>query len=350
MQSRFEKTLAVGALLGAVLIWAGWMVQTRFLSLGVMNLYDLTALRFAFAAAVLFPVLIKKGPVVQSVGKSLALTAALGAPYVLIVAYGMQLAPASQASAIINGAMVATSALLGALILKEKISRPRAIGVSVLIFGMGLLVFTRASGSFNLGHLVFGIGGLLWSTYTILGKKWKVDPIHATAVVAVYSAVFYLPIYLVFLKPAVASLPASTLLIHGFYQGVLVSGAALFLFSLGVARLGASTASLFMPLVPLITLFLGATFLKEIPTERELVAIALVVSGLLVSSFKTTSALTVKLNLRKFLAGGKITHERHLGHAWESSQRSTPENLVAAVSASCDSLAHVKKDCAGQSR
>lgn len=288
------------------------MVQTRFLSLGTMTHYDLAAIRFAFAAFFLFPVLLKRGLMLGSFGRGLALTASLGAPYMLVVGYGMRLAPASHGAAIINGTMVTVSALVSWLLLKERTSLYRAAGVLLILAGLTLLLHSRAVGGLNLGHLLFVVGGISWGIYGLLAKRWKVDPIHATAVVGFYSAIFYLPIYLVFLKPSLSTVPASALLLHGIYQGGFASGLALFFFSVGVTRLGAAGASLYMPLVPVITMALAAALLHEFPTRGELMATAVIISGLVVAALHrvpvTAAVIPIpcpKPNEPKLYAGAK---------------------------------------------
>lgn len=255
------------------------MIQTRFLSLGGISAFDLAALRFSFAALFLLPVTIKQGLIFNggSVVKSFILTTCLGCPYMLLVASGMQFAPAAHGASIINGALVLASAFFSYLFIKEKPTAAKFVGLLFIIMGLILLTSYRVN-SFNRGHFLFMAGGILWGLYSVLVKKWKADPLHATAIVGTLSAIFYLPIYLVFLKSDV-NLAASSALMHGIYQGVFASGIALFLFSYGVSILGASTASLYMPIVPVLTTILAGVILHEWPSRIEAGAIVLIVVG-----------------------------------------------------------------------
>ena len=271
------------ALLGAVIIWSGWMIQTRYLALGSLAPFDLAALRFSFAAAFLLPVAIKKGLVFTN-GKfwqGLALSACLGVPYMLIVATGMKFAPASHGASIINGAMVMTSVLLSYYLNREKPSIKRIVGISIIFLGLALLIIYKVS-SFNRGHFLFLAGGFMWGLYSFLIKKWRVDPLHATAIVGIYSAIIYIPIYLVFLKTD-QTLVSSMLLAHGIYQGGFASCIALFLFSYGVSTLGAERASLYMPIVPVFTTILAILLLGENPKIIEIAAITGIVMGFLIA-------------------------------------------------------------------
>ena len=100
------------------------MLSTRFLASGMLTAYDITALRFLFAGVVLAPVAWRKGLSIGPLGiwGTLLLVFFLGPPYTLICATGMQYAPASHASTIVNGFMFLTSTLFGAYWLKEPFS------------------------------------------------------------------------------------------------------------------------------------------------------------------------------------------------------------------------------------
>lgn len=44
-------------------------------------------------------------------------------------------------------------------------------------------------------HVFFVTSSVLWAAFTLLMRKWRIDPIRATAVVAVLTAVVVLPGY-----------------------------------------------------------------------------------------------------------------------------------------------------------
>ncbi len=266
------------ALLGAVVIWAGWMVQTRHLSLGHIPPVALTAIRFSFAALFLLPITLRRG----LLWKGVALAATFGAPYMLLVSKGMELAPASHGATFVNGTLILVTFALSVIFLNER-PRPRKIsGLLLLLLGLGLLWAASANGGLTLGHLLFTLGGVLWAIYSFLIKKWKLDPLHATAMVATYSALLYLPVYLVFFSTHIEA-GWEKLLFIGFYQGVLSTGVALSLFSYGVSKLGSSVATLYMPLVPALTVVLGSFLLGEVPSMVEGIAIGAVLLGFALS-------------------------------------------------------------------
>jgi drug/metabolite transporter (DMT)-like permease len=272
------------SILFAILIWAVWILTTRFLSTGALNAYDISALRFIVAGLVLLPVAWKRGLKVGPYGwrSSLLLCFFLGPSYAIVCATGMQHAPASHAAAIVNGFMVLTSTLLGVYWLKEPFSHQKKVGIAILFAGMGCVAYAKTGGSASIGHLFFAIGGVMWASYGVSLRRWKISAWHATSVTSVLSAILYLPIYYFFLPQTVQGAPWSLLIFHSFYQGVMTAVVALFLYGKAVHTLGASTAAAFVPLVPVITLLLGIPFLGEIPGPLEVVGVALVFFGLLV--------------------------------------------------------------------
>lgn len=279
------------SILCAILIWAGWMLTTRFLSTGALNAYDISALRFIVAGACLVPVAWQRGLRIGPYGwwSSLALCFFLGPTYTIVCATGMRYAPASHAAAIVNGFMVLTSTLLGVYWLKEPFSLQKKVGIGILLTGMGCVAWAKTGGSASVGHLFFALGGAMWAGYGVSLRRWKISSWHATAVTSVLSAVLYLPIYYFFLPKQVMQAAWSLLLFHSFYQGLMTAVLALFLYGKAVHTLGASTAAAFVPLVPVITLLLGIPFLGEIPGSLEVAGVALVFTGLLVVVLKPTA-------------------------------------------------------------
>lgn len=269
-------------ILGSVLIWSGWMVTTRFLARGALSPYDITALRFGIAGGLLLPIVWRKGLRIGPHGyaSSLAMTAFLGAPYILVVSTGMRFAPAAHGASIINGFMVLFSVLLGGWWLKEPFPPRKRLGTAVLLAGMACVVYSRIDGQANIGHLFFAVGGTMWAFYGVLLRRWGIASLHSTAVVSVLSAVFFLPVYLLFLPSRIPEAPWSLLLFHGVYQGLLTSILALYFYGRAIHLLGATTTSAFVPLVPILTLLIGIPGLGEVPSAVEVLGVILVFVGL----------------------------------------------------------------------
>ena len=91
-----------GALAGiaAVSIWAGWIVVARWGVKTSLTPWDIAAVRFAVAGAILTPVLVRRGFALGRLGwlGFLAIVIGGGAPMVLLANAGLLYAPAAHCS------------------------------------------------------------------------------------------------------------------------------------------------------------------------------------------------------------------------------------------------------------
>ncbi len=122
-----SRVQGVAFALFAISIWSGWFVSTRFDVTSNLTAYDLVALRFGVSALILLPVVIRLragiGLVCWPIG--LALFAGSGVPYSLLSTSGVAFAPAEQGAVLTPGVMPLATALLGVIILKERLRRAK---------------------------------------------------------------------------------------------------------------------------------------------------------------------------------------------------------------------------------
>ena len=286
VDGRFVQGLVSGLL--AALIWAAFPVVTKFTleSQSSLSAYDITALRFAVAGLILLPFLIKHFPKKVLLGPFALMVAGAGAPYVLVVAAGLNYAPAGHFGIITPSTMLVCSTLISWKVFNEKLSMPQVMGVTTILTGITLIGWQSLSLSSSnslLGDALFFIGGILWATFTLTSKAAGIPPLQSTAIVAVLSMVLYLPFYIVFKEPALLlQFPKETLL-QGTYQGVFSAVIALLLYSKAVTILGASKGALFGAVVPGTALLLAIPTLGEIPTLIEILGVCLVMGGMLLA-------------------------------------------------------------------
>ena len=262
---------------------------TRYSVRGSLNAFDITALRFGVAGALLLPVLFKKGLSIGPYGWKGAVTLALlmGASFNVLAIFGMRFAPASHAAALINTAMMVTTTLLGIWLLKEKTTKLRLAGVALSVTGIGCLLYARpfGTGEDNLhGHMLFMVAGVMWAGYALLVRRWKVEPLHATAAVCGISFMIYIPIYLLFIHSNIGWSNFKEVAFQGFYQGVVNSILALLCFNRGIALLGATTSGAFLPLVPVLATLIAVPLLGELPNAMEFLGVLLASGGVFLST------------------------------------------------------------------
>src|SRR5215468_368390 len=99
----YVKAAAFG--FAAALIWAGWSPITRLGVTTQLDAWDVALLRFGIAGLILIPMLLWRGLALHRIGwRGLALTIIRGgAPYVLLAAAGLGLAPAHDQAALNPG-------------------------------------------------------------------------------------------------------------------------------------------------------------------------------------------------------------------------------------------------------
>jgi drug/metabolite transporter (DMT)-like permease len=275
----------------AVSIWASWSVITRLAVTTNLNAWDIAALRFGVAGLLLCPVLARRGLALDRLGwPGLAvIVAGNGAPYALIAAGGLQFAPAYDQGALNPGCMPLFVALIATVVVRERLSTARKAGLSLISFGAIIIVAWHSwNGSWSIsrafGDALFLLASFLTACFTVTMRQAKLEPLHATALVATGSLVIYLPIYVALYGTRLAHLTLAEFTVQAFFQGILVTIVALVLYGRAIAVLGASDSAAFGALVPALSALLAIPFLAEWPTESGWVAIVLVSIGVYLAS------------------------------------------------------------------
>lgn len=288
--ARGGVALAVAAGVAAMLLYAGQFVVSRWSIQRTLSLWDLAALRFAVAGLLLLPVAARHGLAGAAGigwGRSIALAVAAGAPYTLLMYAGLTVAPAAHGAVIIPGATPIVSAFLVWLWFGERPWATTLAGLAAIVLGLVMVGAPGLPGGGLVwaGDLLFVGAGVLWGLFTVLTRRWQVDPLRGTVMVWVLSLA-YVPIYAGLAGPRLLQAPAGEVMFQAAYQGVGVAILALALYARAIRVLGASIASLFMPLVPVLGLLLGIPVLGEIPGPLQLGGMLLVSAGMLLAAVR----------------------------------------------------------------
>lgn len=265
----------------AITVWSGSLVMLRLGVTTSLNAYDLTMLRFGVAATLLAPVALRRGAGTDRLGwiGLGAMVITFGAPYVLLIALAMKTAPAAAAGALNPGVMAIVSVLLGRMILGARIGGMRFAGL--VTTAIGVVLFTRAGGALATGHLILIGTGIMWASHALIVRRAAVPALNATAIVAVGSAVVYLPVYLLALPKQILAAPPADMLMQAGFQGVLVSVVAIYAFNRSAELLGSVAGATLPALIPVATLGLGVLVLGETADAGEFASAILVSAGLI---------------------------------------------------------------------
>jgi len=258
------------AMLLAVLFWGVSYVGTK-LALDGFPPLSLAFLRFAFAGLLFALVLALRGwPETTRVFHRKVATLACFLPglYFIFENYGIKYTTAGKASMIIAMVPVAVS-LLSVLVLGEKLTLKRILSLALSLAGIYLLLlYGKGGGSLfeiALGDLLmFGAVGAA-AVYMLLTRKLcaEYDPILITSFQMIYGGLFFTPFFLFEVGSidwvAVNSEQWGALLILTLFSSV----GAFFTYNYALKFVPASRASLFVNIVPFVTVLTAWGLLGE---------------------------------------------------------------------------------------
>jgi drug/metabolite transporter (DMT)-like permease len=284
--------LGIGVGLLAAGIGALYTVFARWGIAHGLQANDLTALRFCVAGLVTLPVLLwawrrDAAQFVQRWRLWGAVALLAGTPFGLLMFGALQFAPASHAAVFPFAAMSLMGMVLSALVLGDRISLRKGLGIAVVLVGLVQLSGVEAS-SFTtraaLGDVMFVAAGTLWAGFGILLRKHRLDPLLATAVVSLSALVTYVPVYLVATGGArlLAAMPA-VLWTEVLVQGLIAGAGTLFTYAKMVSLLGPSKAAIFPALAPGLAALLAWPVLGHVPTPAETAGLVVVMTGLVLA-------------------------------------------------------------------
>jgi len=283
-QGPSRQTLLIGAAsaLGAILIWAGWIVATRHAA-QTLDISIVALLRYGIPAVVLMPLWLRVGLVPPGVSNRVlvAMVAGAGTPFLLAAAFGMRFAPAAEVGPLLPGTMPLFVALLAGLFYREQMSGLRKAGFALIAAGIAVIVLPQlVVGTFSEapGHVLILASALLWAIYTIALRRSGLSAYDATALISIWSAITLLPFGVMPLIEALQHGRGPEIAVQALVQGVLSGIVATILFAIAILRLGPSRAAAFAALLPALVAILAIPVLGEIPD-------ALAVAGILAASF-----------------------------------------------------------------
>jgi drug/metabolite transporter (DMT)-like permease len=278
----------------SVTIFSGWFVVTRFSVTRELRIWDITALRFGIGAILLAPAVLRRGSrlPIAAWREGLLFSLLWGAPFVLLVAMGLQLSSAAEAASVTPTLMPVFAGLLAWFCLREKQGTARWLGYTAIVAGLTCLTIagaaTRGAPSpAAIGALI--LAAAMWAAYTLLFRRSRLTPIQSAALICIWSALLFLPTYLVLGLSRLSLASTSEVVLQSMYQGMLMSGGAIVAFNRSVALLGTSAATAIIALLPGVTCILAIPVLGEVPTLAESAAIAAIALGVLFAARPTPS-------------------------------------------------------------
>jgi len=316
------RTVGVMAAVVTVLIWTSFIVIARASADpargGLLNPFDIAYARLWGAGLILLPWgwwLERRDRRSQPGAGSLlglsplplrqtVLVGSFGGLLYAMLAYsGFVFAPAAHASVLMPGSLPLWTALLALLILGDRITPTRALGLG-LIVGGGLLVGGSSlmhaldgSGVWR-GDVLFMLASFVWSIYSVLVRRFALDAVRATIAITALAFVVYVPVYTALLllhwvPGRVFTAPWTDVAFQMFFQGVgsvVISGIT---FTKMIQYFGPVRSTMITALVPGLSALAAALFLGEPLGWNVLLGLALVTSGI-VFGVRKVAAVAIK--------------------------------------------------------
>ena len=248
-------------------IWGGFTIFSRLNLHWHVSAWDLVAMRFAIAFLILMPILIYKKdlaflwhprPVI------LALTGGLA--YCLTVYTAFLQAPAAHAAIFLNGCIPLCTAVAAYLLFRQPFDKHTWLSLTIMLSALALMSYLMLhdqASALGLGDLLFFISAVWWGIFTVLLKQWKLSAWHSMASVAIWSAIIYLPIYILFIPKHFQEAEPLHLLIQGLFHGVLVVIIATLTYVAAIERLGAFKTGSIVTLAPFMAAVIAVPLLDE---------------------------------------------------------------------------------------
>lgn len=180
------------------------------------------------------------------------------------------------------------TAIIGSIINKEKVKPNFYIGFLFAIMGIILISLNGSSLSLNpKGDILALMAAFIWAIYSHLTKKistFNYNVIQSTRRIFFWGIVFMLPIILI----SDASFPPYAFkslknVLNLLYLGLGASALCFATWNYAVSSLGAVKTSIYIYLVPVITIIFSSIFLSEKITVMMILGTVLTLTGLFIS-------------------------------------------------------------------
>ena len=255
-------------------IWGGFTITSRLNAQWGISAWDITALRFALAFCILMPILIYKKDTAFLWKKRPFLLAMIGGVGYCLTSYSaFHYVPAAHAAIFLNGCIPLCTAVAGFLLFKEPFDRHTWISLMIMLAASGImsfLMYQETGIAFGFGDMLFFFSAIWWGIFTVLLRQWKLSAWHAMTSVAIWSALIYVPIYLVFLPKNLTEPQPLHLVLQVIFHGIFVVMIATLAYVEAIKRLGAFKTGSIVTLAPFIAAILAVPLLNE-PLSRAII-------------------------------------------------------------------------------
>ena len=279
-----EFTIGIACALAVVVLWSSFHLVSRIGVQTSLTPYDLVTLRVGIAGLIMIPVLVRLGLGHLRLWQAVVLALIAGPGFGLTAFSGYQFAPAAHGAAILAGAIPLFAVPIAAMVLGERLSVGKSLGLLAIVAGIVFLIFDSFTGFDNelwRGDVLFLGGALAWAAVAVLARAWRVEPVRGTAIAAVISMIVFVPIHFAFLPTRLDVVPLIDVAGQAVFHGLLSMVISMLLFTRAVSLLGASLTTMITASVPATAAVAAAILLDEPLSAFMIAAIVLTTAGML---------------------------------------------------------------------
>lgn len=291
---------AVRGLLAALLVvvfWSGFNIVSRFGATASFTPFDIAAMRYGVSGTIALPFFLLYVPM-RDWPRHAVLACVGGLAYGLCVYWGFAFAPSAHAGVFVNGGIPFWTIVIMAVTSGFRIARPTVVALLLSTAGLLLIGFESllapAQGSEWIGDLLFLTAALAWAIFGLLMRRWQVKPQFGILGIASFSALVFMPIYLLWLPSSIAAASWGEIALQCVYQGVIASMLAAGFYSYAVQKVGAGEASMMLALVPAFTAIGAYLILDEALGLTTIVGIVVVSIGALLGALPPAALARVR--------------------------------------------------------
>lgn len=275
-----------------ILLLSSSPAVTRLSVTQTLTVNDLLLMRCGIGGLILLPYFLMQlkrvPPKLLGVGFLLAFCQGWGMHFTTIV--GLQFAPAAHASALGPGFIPVWVAMWGWLFYRNRPTKVQATGLLLISAGAVVLLVNSSTASFDsktlVGDFFFLLASTLGAIYLVYIQKHQVPPLQGASLVAVYSAMVYVPwFFFASVESRILQASAAELVLQTLYQGVGVGVLFVVMLNFVVVRLGSQRFSIIGACVPIFALLFGRAIAGDGISLWECVAIGLISTGVLYGAF-----------------------------------------------------------------
>lgn len=248
--------------------------------------------RFVISALILIPALLyrREWPPRQILAPLILMSLTGVFAFNAVLYLGLRYTSAINAT-LVNATTPVTTSCIAWLLIGEKITGQRILGILLSFAGVGWIVSRGSLETlflldFNPGDIIVFFATSLWGFYTVMAKRMMqhLSPLCLTAITTCIGALFLLPVASLELAANPVDLWRYEVLLAFLYLGIFPSFLSFLLWNRSIRTFGPGRASLVYNTLPLFAVVLSKIFLGETLSAYQILGGFVIIAGVVIGT------------------------------------------------------------------